>query len=618
MGQNDSGPWLEVLAGPLVGQVFSLSAGDVSVGREPDNTIAVMDGALSRHHCLFNKTAPGAYAVADLQSRNGTFVNDDAVVTERGLAAGDRIRLGKSLFCFRTHQVDRTATVQETDPILGESGTLVLRRDESRYLRAERAPLPSTARTVTDLEILARFSRDAATHRTREALETCLIEAAMRATGADRAVFWRLGDEPAATLSRTIRDQVQEEGVAVLCNNVAGDETLAIAESLVASRVSSVMAVPVALHHRMFGILHADASHAVTFDAEHLDLAAALGSIAAVALDNVDHLEQLQQENQRLREELNIQFDMVGEAAAMQPVYQFITRVAPKEATALVWGESGTGKELVARAIHRNSPRADKPFVAINCAAISDSLLESELFGHEKGAFTGATAQKRGKFEIAEGGTIFLDEIGELAPGLQAKLLRVLQEREFDRVGGSRPIKSNVRVVAATNRDLKEAAKRREFREDLYYRLNVVSIRMPALRERREDIPRLAQFFTERFSEKVGRKVDGVSPKARAYMMQYDWPGNVRELENTIERALVLGNSSTIQPEDLPDSLLEGPSPGGEPASSFHEAVRDAKKRAVLQALDQTGGSQTEAAKLLGVHAVHLSRLIKSLGLKVR
>ena len=616
MGQKDSGPWLEVLAGPLAGQVFPLAVGVVTVGREPDNTIVIMDGALSRHHCLFRQESAGKWLVEDTESRNGVFVDDEQITGTCSLGAGVRVRIGKSILCFRTSLAPSTGPV-EPDRLGAGSGTLVLRRDESRYLRRE-LTLPATPRTVTDLEILGRFSREAAAHRTREALESSVLEAATRGTGADRAVFWRVDDEPTATLSRTIRDQVQEEGVAVLCNNVAGDETLAIAESLVASQVHSVMAVPVAVHDRMFGILHVDAHRSVTFDQEHLELVSALGSIAAVALANLDHLEQLTQENQRLKEELNLQFDMVGDAAAMQPVYQFISRVAPRETTALVWGESGTGKELVARALHRNSPRADKPFVAINCAAITDTLLESELFGHEKGAFTGAATQKRGKFEVAEGGTVFLDEIGELAPGLQAKLLRVLQEREFERVGGTKPIKANIRVVAATNRDLKEASKRREFREDLYYRLNVVSIKMPALRERREDIPRLAQFFADRFSEKIGRKVDGVSAKARAYMMQYDWPGNVRELENTIERAVVLGVASTIQPEDLPDSLLEGPSPGDEPAASLHAAVREAKKRAVLQALDQTGGSQTEAAKLLGVHAVHLSRLIKSLGLKVR
>ena len=242
VGQKEGGPWLEALAGPLTGQVFALGAGEITVGREPDNSIVISDGALSRHHCRVGTEPPGVWFVEDNQSRNGVFVDDEQVSGRRRLSAGMRIRLGKSILCFRTQLAPATQPV-ETDPVLGESGTLVLRRDESRYLRPER-PLPATPRTVTDLEILARFSRDAAAHRTREALEACLLEAATRATGADRAVFWRVEDEPNATLSRTIRDQVREEGVAVLCNNVAGDETLALAESLVASRVNSVMAVP--------------------------------------------------------------------------------------------------------------------------------------------------------------------------------------------------------------------------------------------------------------------------------------------------------------------------------------------------------------------------------------
>ena len=307
-----------------------------------------------------------------------------------------------------------------------EAGTVVLHRRDARYLKSENEPLPATPRTVEHLHLLASFAREAATHRDASALVECILAHAKQAPAPTGPCFWRVEDEPSASLSHTILNRVRQEGVAVLCNDVDADDTLHLAASLVASRVRSVLAVPLEVHERMFGVLHLDSSRAsVHFDSDHLELITALGSIAAVALDNVAHLDQLTQENQRLQEELNIQYDMVGQSAAMQPVYQFISRVAPREATVLVWGESGTGKELVARAIHRNSPRAAKPFVAINCAAITETLLESELFGHEKGAFTGAVAQKRGKLELAEGGTVFLDEIGELAPSLQAKLLRV-------------------------------------------------------------------------------------------------------------------------------------------------------------------------------------------------
>jgi len=300
----------------------------------------------------------------------------------------------------------------------------------------------------------------------------------------------------------------------------------------------------------------------------------------------------------------------------MRDVYQFIARVAPRDITVLIFGESGTGKELVARAIHRTSSRANKPCVAINCAALAENLLESELFGHEKGAFTGAIAQKKGKLEIAEGGTVFLDEIGELAPLLQAKLLRVLQEREFERVGGTRTIKLDVRLITATNRDLEEEVKKGRFREDLFYRLNVVSLRMPALRDRREDIPLLASYFAAKFAQRSNRPVLGVSPHARTCLTNYDWPGNVRELENAIERAVVLGSSDTILPEDLPEAVLEKGESAGPTMTAFHDALRESKKQLILNAFEQAQGSYTEAAKFLGLHPNYLHRLIRNLNMK--
>jgi Nif-specific regulatory protein len=255
--------------------------------------------------------------------------------------------------------------------------------------------------------------------------------------------------------------------------------------------------------------------------------------------------------------------------------------------------------------------------VAVNCAAITETLLESELFGHEKGAFTGASARKPGKFETADGGTIFLDEIGEMPASLQAKLLRVLQEREYERVGGTRPIKVNVRVIAATNRDLQTEIRTNKFREDLFYRLNVVSVRMPALRERREDVPVLSEFFASRFGQKLGRPVNGVSREAVSLLTAYDWPGNVRELENAIERAVVLGTEMTIVPDDLPGELLEmAPHSTGGPEVGYHAAVREAKRQIILRAIEQAGGSQKDAARLLEVNPTYLSRLIRNLDLK--
>jgi Nif-specific regulatory protein len=300
----------------------------------------------------------------------------------------------------------------------------------------------------------------------------------------------------------------------------------------------------------------------------------------------------------------------------MREVYNLIRRVAPTDSTVLIQGESGTGKELVARAIHRNSPRAAKPLVAVNCAALTETLLESELFGHEKGAFTGATAQKKGKLELAQGGTLFLDEVTEMAVALQPKLLRALQEREFERVGGTRTIAADIRLIAATNRDLGEAVAAGTFRKDLYYRLNVVSLNMPPLRERREDIPVLADHFIHKISSKGKSKSKALSQAARACLMGHDWPGNVRELENAIERALILGSGDVILPEDLPEEILEAVSPATSAAPKYHGALQDTKKQIILEALHRSGGNYLEAAERLGVHPNSLLRLIRKLGLK--
>jgi two-component system, NtrC family, response regulator HydG len=331
----------------------------------------------------------------------------------------------------------------------------------------------------------------------------------------------------------------------------------------------------------------------------------------------------LESENDLLRAEATVEHGMVGESAAVKRVYQFIARVAPADTTVLVRGESGTGKELAARALHRNSPRSGRAFVAINCAALTETLLESELFGHERGAFTGALAQKKGKLEVADGGTLFLDEVGEMPATLQAKLLRVLQEREFERVGGTRTIRVDVRVVAATNRDLEEAVRAGAFRQDLYYRLNVVPFEMPPLRERREDIPLLASYFVSKYAAKFKRRVTGLSAEARACLTAYDWPGNIRELENAVERAVVLGSTDRVLPEDLPETVLDAvpdpPSPDAAappPVTRYHEALREAKRQLILRALEQSSGSITEAARLLGVHPNYLHRLIRNLNLR--
>jgi len=633
VNQGDAKPGLDALSGPLQGREFPLDEPETSVGRDPSNHIPILDPLVSRRHCVVRRNGDG-FEIQDLDSSNCTFVNG-LPVQRRALVHGDQIRIGNSIFVLHCAETEAQATRVGAAETPGGS-TVVLRKEDALYLHPIPAAtsLPATARTVKDLDVLLQFSMAINSVSGLEALGHKVLESALEVTLADRAslllieegtgefsiVFgWdrRLGPGQPVQASQTILGRVLREGLAVLSNDVPGDQAFHAAQSLIAPRVRSVLAAPLDVQGKLLGVIYLDStSPGAQFDSHHLQLVTGLANVAALAIQNVSRLESLAGENRRLQQEIDIEHNMVGESDAMRAVYQFVSRVAKTEATVLIWGESGTGKELVARAVHGNSDRAGKPFVAINCAAIADTLLESELFGHEKGAFTGAVSQQKGKLEMAEGGTVFLDEIGELAPALQAKLLRVLQEREFERVGGTRPIKLNIRLIAATNRDLKEAARKGAFRQDLFYRLNVVSVRMPALRERRKDIPLLANYFVARFSEKVKRRVTGISPKAHACLMHYDWPGNVRELENAMERALVLGSTPSILPEDLPETILEEAHPEGEPAAALHEGIRQAKKDLIEHAIEQAGGNYTEAAGILGVHPNHLFRLIRTLNLK--
>ena len=620
----------------MEGRIFSLEEGEVSIGREPSNQISLLDPLVSRRHCVLRRDG-AEVRLEDLDSRNSTFVNG-VPVKERVLVHGDQVRVGNSIFVLHGAHDDATpsSSLRLDDSATPGGPTVILRKENAVYLQPSQAAanLPASARVVRDLNVLLNFSRSVSSVRDVASLQQKVLDAIFEVAPADRAAVLLLeegsegfssalsryrnsGPEQPIQASQTILNQVMEQNVAVLANDVAEDESYRAADSLVSPSVRSVLAAPMEAQGKLVGVIYLDASSAgVHFDAGLLQLVLALGNIAGLAMENARHLEWLGGENRRLQQELDADHGMIGESPPMRAVIDFISRVAGRESTVLVWGESGTGKELVARAVHANSSRADKPFVAINCAAITETLLESELFGHEKGAFTGAVSQKRGKLEVADGGTVFLDEVGELAMPLQAKLLRVLQEREFERVGGTRPIKVDIRVIAATNRDLKEATRVGSFRQDLYYRLNVVSVRMPALRERKEDIPLLANFFALRFGAKVKRRVAGISPKARACLLRYDWPGNVRELENAIERAVVLGSTELILPEDLPETLVEETTTEGEPVTALHEGLREAKKALIERAIEQAGGNYTEAAGILGVHPNHLFRLIKTLNLK--
>jgi len=322
-----------------------------------------------------------------------------------------------------------------------------------------------------------------------------------------------------------------------------------------------------------------------------------------VVLDKVFEQQALRRETRQLRVRVRDRVapsNIVGVSPPMQRVFEVVDQVAPSRATVMITGESGTGKELVANAIHQRSPRANGPFIKLHCAALAESLLESELFGHEKGSFTGATARKDGRFQIADGGTLFLDEIGEISPSIQVKLLRFLQEHEFERVGGTQTIRVDVRVIAATNRNLVEEVAKGRFREDLFYRLNVVALEMPPLRDRRSDIPALAKFFLDRYTKENAKQVDGFAPETMELLISYDWPGNVRELENAIERAVVLTTGPTVEARFLPPNVRPRLTPAGMPVIPG-ATLADIERYAILETLKATGGSTSKAAELLGI-----------------
>jgi Nif-specific regulatory protein len=485
---------------------------------------------------------------------------------------------------------------------------------DSIYLSsASESVLPPSARAMHDLRTLLRVSTMLHSFRglqevhgtpAAEVLRSHLVSLLLELIPGERGGVFSPGMAPSEWKPNAdVFRRVSEEHIAVWLEDADGAGLSAIA-------------APVMVRGEVAAVIYVEsADPSLKFDEGHLQLLTAVAGMAAGAWENATILGWLQEENQRLQQELKLEHDMVGVSAKMLELERQIAKAAPSNSTVLILGESGTGKELIARAIHRNSLRAAGPFVAINCAALADTLLESELFGHEKGAFTGAIVQKMGKLELAQGGSVFLDEIGELTQLLQAKLLRVLQQREMERVGGTKTIKLDLRVLAATNRNLEEAVKKGLFRQDLYYRLNVVVLTAPPLRDRPEDTIPLAEHFAKKYAQDCGRKITGLAPEARVYLRSYSWPGNVRELENAMERAVVLGSTDTILAEDLPEHVRET-RPSEVSASLYEEAVEAAKRQVVLKAFDQANYDHETAAKILGLHPNYLHKLIRTMDLR--
>jgi Nif-specific regulatory protein len=621
-------PRLTAISGRLKGSVFAIEDLPVVIGRDTTATLCIADASVSRRHAQVEKEDE-QFVIADLESLNGTFIND-VPVKRRKLQHGDRVRIGDSQFIFLTHDADMNTSgeVRFDDGQVISGSTMQFRFNDALYVMAR------------DLSALMKVSTTINAIRGVEQLQKTLLDLLFEVVPAQRGVVLltdagtggdgmefgsafgldrERGQDVSIKVSSKVTKWVLNHKESILINNQAQAQArvLESSDSLIADDPVSVLCVPLIMLNRILGVIYLDTTQPNTlFDQDHLQLVSAISAITAVAIENARHIEWLVSENRRLIADFNIEHNLVGESPPIREVLQFISKVAPTDSTVLLSGESGTGKELAARAIHLNSRRADKTFMAVNCAALAESLLESELFGHEKGSFTGALSQKKGRLEIADGGTVFLDEIGELSTALQVKLLRVLQEREFERVGGTRPIKVDIRLITATNKNLEEAVSQGAFRQDLYYRLNVVSLEMPPLRDRLADIPLLANYFAAKYGKKCNRRIMGISTEAQMRLVGYDWPGNVRELENAIERAVVLGATERILPEDLPESILESEPTATALGTKYHEAVAHTKKQIILGAMQQAKGNYTEAAKLLGVHPNYLHRLIRNLNLK--
>jgi transcriptional regulator with GAF, ATPase, and Fis domain len=626
-------PLLVCTEGVLKGRVFPVTASEFSIGRASSNDLEIGQLDVSRQHCTLvseSGTDGVCFRIRDCGSANNTFVNGLAVCGDRVLDDRDELAIGDNRFVF-IYDERPDAYISASENTTGCS-TVRLESSEVDVL-AKQPAVDGEAQRRLDV-LLTVISEASAVTSLREMVDAFFSKIA-KVIPADRGavifagpgldkieniVAWdgsRGAEGQPLVLSRTVIRPVLSQREAVVWEDLQDSPQFRGVKSVVSSRARAVLATPLIVRDKTTGAVYLETSDpAARFTRDHLRFVSAAASTIAPLLALAYREEQLESENRSLRLEIRLKHEMVGRSASIEDVYRIIARVAATDSTVLVQGESGTGKELAARAIHTNSRRAAKPFVAMNCAAIHENLMESELFGHERGAFTGAVTQKKGKLELADGGTLFLDEIGDMQLALQAKILRVLETREFERLGGSRAIRVNVRIVAATNRNLMQFIKDSRFREDLYYRLNVVSLTLPPLRERGEDIPMLADHFMRKFAEECKRPLRGISQEAMRHLTAYAWPGNVRELRNAIERAVVLGEAPEILPEDLPETVLNsGPRQQDSP-SAYIERVREAKRQIVAGALRETKGNYIQAAARLGIFPSNFHRLLRELNLR--
>jgi two-component system, NtrC family, response regulator HydG len=576
-------PSIVVLSGDCAGTVMALPAGEFVIGREETIQLSLPDPLVALRHCQI-RCDGDEYRLQEWGSLNRTTVNGKSITGEHSLHHGDRIRVGDTQLIFiSSSDGDTASVVYDEDPIGSSEFTVLPQTTELRRRLTEGADVFRNTSGRTEI---------------REYLLSLLLDVTKAATAVavlidDELFTCRRGNATApVTINRAIVDRALKEGLPVLWNRAT----------------KSVICVPLEAFGKRRGAIYIDASDGESrLDYTHLFVFIGIASVTAVGYEAALLREELRDMRGKYEEAIDVRHDLIGDSPVMMQLEQFIARVAKADSSVLIQGESGTGKELVAHAIHRNSKRAERSMVAINCAAVPENLIESELFGYEKGAFTGAVTRQEGLIVAAAGGTLFLDEIGEMPLTTQAKLLRVLEAREVKPIGATKPIPVDFRLIAATNRDLKEEAEKNLFRLDLFYRLNVVSVKTPPLREHPEDIAALTRYFMAQYSKKNDRIVNHISSEALTLLKDHSWPGNVRELKNVIERAVVLGSGDTIVPEDLPSEL------------GVDDSVRDGlrghadktSREFVEKILIQADGDYREAARLADCHPNSMHRLIK-------
>ncbi len=630
------------------GDVYPLTAGQrFTLGRAATNRVVLKDELCSREHAEVYH-ADGRWCLRDLESLNGTRINGDTLDTEWELSPRDEINVGRTHLLF-VEDMGQLPNLPEQQP--PDDGVSIKKRlGQTRFLTPSPAdpnpqedgataaggPPASRHSLSRDLSLLYRMALDMGSAGSYQDLAGIVLDGLLEGVPAEVGAVLTLKEgrelevtahrhrDPSIRTYTRVSEYVTNEVIAgkeaILAEDVARDRYLRNRESLTNLGATSLICAPVMFGEKIFGLIHlycTDPHKAL--NAEDLEFTVAVAKQLGTVTHQLQRQASLSAENQSLRAQLKVESELIGDSGTMKAIEAQISRVAGTNATVLIRGESGSGKELVARALHYSSPRREGPFICLNCAALTETLLESELFGHERGAFTGATEKKIGKFEASDRGTIFLDEIGEMSVGTQAKLLRVLEGHPFERVGGNTPIRVDVRVVSATNQPLEKNLQEGTFRRDLFYRLQVVEIRVPPLRERLSDVPTLAEHFLKRFVRETGRKIRGFTPAAMKKMETYHWPGNVRELRNVVERAVALGMGPTLDAQDVWLSSLEadGPVPLTAAAAEYEPlSIVELEKRHILRTLEHTDWNKSQAAAILKIERSTLDRKIKLYELK--